>query len=77
MQIVDGLAMSDAEGNVLTEIVPVSDGLEQGPVVVTVKLNVPVADGDPEIVTTPALYTPVTPAGNPVTLAPVPVPPTE
>ena len=52
MQIVDGLAMSDAEGNVLTEIVPVSDGLEQGPVVVTVKLNVPVADGDPEIVTT-------------------------
>lgn len=42
---------------------------------VTVKGNVPATVGVPLIVNCPPLYDPVTPAGRPVTPAPVPPPP--
>jgi hypothetical protein len=61
----------------LTVIVPVADVWVQVPVVVTVKLNVPVTDGVPLMVNTPPLYTPLNPVGKPVTPAPVPPPVTE
>jgi hypothetical protein len=67
-----------AEVNVIvlfgvTVIVPVAvtAGVVQPPVVVTVYVNVPEAVGIPLIVTTPAAHAPVTPAGNPLNVAPV------
>ena len=54
-------------------IVPVKEIGAQGPVVVTV--NVPAAVGEPEMVTTPPATLLVSPAGKPVTLAPVALPP--
>ncbi len=55
----------------LTVIVPVFVMLPHPPVNVTVYVNVPEAVGVPLIVTTFATQLPDTPAGKPVTLAPV------
>ena len=65
--------------SLVTVIVPVSEVFTQGPVVPTVKLNVPLAVGVPLIVNVPPLNTPFTPAGNePAVIdAPVPPPPIE
>ncbi len=53
-----------------TVIVPV-DVKGPQPTVVTVYVNVPVCVGVPLIVTTSEAQLPVTPVGNPVTVAPV------
>ena len=58
-----------------TVIVPVNDGLIQGPVVVTVKGKLPLTFGAPLIVNILPLIEPVTPPGRPVTVAPVALPP--
>ena len=57
----------------LTVIVPVIVFVPpvQPPVIVTVYVNVPDSVGVPLIVTVFELHEPVTPAGNPVTVAPV------
>ena len=55
----------------LTVIVPVAVTTPQPPIAVTVYGYVPVAVGVPLRVTTLPAHTPVTPEGNPVTLAPV------
>ncbi len=55
----------------VTVIVPVVVAGGQPPVVVTVYVNVPLAVGVPLMVTTFAAQEPVTPAGKPVTVAPV------
>ena len=55
----------------VTVIVPVVVIAPQPPVRVTVYVNGPEAVGVPLIVTTLASHAPVTPAGNPVTVAPV------
>ena len=57
--------------NGVTVIVPVVVAGGQPPVVVTVYVNVPLAVGVPLIVTTFPAQDPVTPAGKPVTVAPV------
>jgi len=62
--------------NGCTVIVPVNDGVPQAPpVVVIVYGNVPTALGLPEMVTVLPVVLALTPAGNPVTVAPVAVPP--
>ena len=59
-----------------TEVmVPPAEAWVQVPVVVTVNGNIPATVGAPLIVNCPPLYDPVTPAGRPVTPAPVPPPP--
>ena len=55
----------------VTVSVPVDVTIPQPPVSVTVYVNGPDAVGVPLIVTTFAAQLPVTPAGNPVTVAPV------
>jgi hypothetical protein len=55
----------------VTVIVPVAVITPQPPVRVTVYVNGPEAVGVPLIVTTLASHVPVTPAGKPVTVAPV------
>ncbi len=55
----------------VTVIVPVVVAGGQPPVVVTVYVNVPLAVGVPLIVTVFVAQDPVTPAGKPVTVAPV------
>ena len=55
----------------VTVIVPVVVAGGQPPVVVTVYVNVPLAVGVPLMVTTFPAQEPVTPAGKPVTVAPV------
>ena len=57
--------------NGVTVIVPVVVAGGQPPVVVTVYVNVPLAVGVPLMVNTFAAQEPVTPAGKPVTVAPV------
>ena len=57
--------------NGVTVIVPVVVAGGQPPVVVTVYVNVPLAVGVPLMVNTFAVQEPVTPAGKPVTVAPV------
>ena len=59
-----------------TEVmVPPAETCVHVPVVVTVNGKVPATVGVPLIVNCPPLYDPVTPAGRPVTPAPVPPPP--
>ena len=55
----------------LTVIVPAAVTVPQPPVSVIVYVNGPATVGVPLIVTTFASHVPVTPAGNPVTVAPV------
>ena len=57
--------------NGVTVMVPIVVAGGQPPVVVTVYVNVPLAVGVPLMVTTFAAQEPVTPAGKPVTVAPV------
>ena len=59
----------------LTVMMPLNAALPHPPVVVTVYGKVPVAVGVPLMVKTPPEKVPVTPAGKPVTVAPVALPP--
>jgi hypothetical protein len=68
---VSAMRMFGASGSGFTIIVPEVVAPAQSPVSVTVYVNVPVAVGVPEMVTVFEAHEPVTPAGRPVTVAPV------
>ena len=77
--VVVALAEVNAKlANGFTVIVPVNDGAPQLPPVAEIVYGkLPVILGFPVIVTTLPEVLKVTPAGNPVTVAPVAVPPNE
>ncbi len=75
IQTVAGLAAVIVWSGLTVIVEFVVAGIQLFPVVVTVKLNVPATVGVPLIVTVFPTTLAVTPAGNPVTVAPVAPPP--